>query len=432
MSAGRLTVNNHNPSRAGRYLGRAQLNVVSQVKACRECGLATISSNGSVGVRATGAFGVDSGITSGYAGLSTCGRIWLCPVCNSKVMAHRALEIGSTLAWAGEQGYFVLWGSLTVRHRLADSLQRLIRIQTGAWRRLVQSKLWASWATSRGGDRIGYIRASEITIGLNGWHPHFHPIIIVRGDRTAAVHFGQRLVQLWIAAVIAEGGEAIADGVEGSAQKLSVLTAYDAADGLNEYVTKSQYRPQALALEAVWSQSKDSADRKPRVRGTLAHWSLLEAASQGLALQALSWWELEDSTQGHRMITWSRDLRSLAGLNETEVSDETVAALELGSVEDTVCFITSQGWRDMRSTPSLKSSVLDELEQHGWAGLRLFLDYHGIEWYSVDEANEYGVATQLVKKLGPIPRVYRSFRDREKIVEGLSAVLKLDDVSTTA
>lgn len=401
--AGRHILNTANTSRSGRYFGRANLHRVSNVKSCRECGRVTVAPGGLVGVRATSSFAsAGGGITSGYAGLSTCGRIWLCPVCNSKVMAYRAIEIGSVLSWAAEQGHLVIWGSLTVRHNRGDGLRDLIDIQRGAWRRVVQSKLWKRWATSEGGDRVGYIRASEITVGANGWHPHFHPIIIVKGDRVRAVWFAQELERLWVDAVEAEGGNAMRGN---GSQKLSVLTGADSAVGLHEYVMKSQYRPQALALEAVWSQSKTSSDRKPRVTSTMPHWALLDAAGQGLAVEGLQWWEFEQATEGHRMITWSRDLRSLAGLLEEELADDVVAARELGSMEDTVCFITPAGWRGMRDVPGLVVGVLEELELNGWAGLRDFLDYHGIEWVSLDDAAPGDARVlQLVKELGEAPR----------------------------
>ena len=380
-SAGGLSVTDIESSRSVRYLGRVALNRVSGVKRCRECGRVTIGPGGLVGVRAIARLG--GGITSGYAGLATCGRIWLCPVCNAKVMAYRAIEIGAVLSWAAasDREAFVIWGSLTCWHKSGDRLDDLIRIQREAWREVMQSKLWISWAASQGGNRLGYIRASEITVGVNGWHPHFHPIIIVTGSRAAASWFAAAIRKLWIEAVGRAGGYAS----DNDSQKLSVLDSFDAAVGVGGYVTKSQYSPQGLALEAVWSQSKSAPGRKPRVVGTLPHWSLLDAAGQGLAVEALSWWELEEATHGHRMITWSRGLRKLAGLGE-EVADDVLAAKEIGSIEDTVCVITPTGWRRVREVRGLQAGILDTLEQSGWLALRDRLDLHGVEWSSLDEA----------------------------------------------
>lgn len=380
-------------NRSVRYLARFALNRVSTVKGCRDCGRVSIVGNvvaggpdlfteptkpsaGAVGVRA---MDVDGKTVAGYAGLATCGRIWLCPVCNAKVMARRSLEIGLVLAWAHANGLRVVWGSLTAWHTRTDRLVDLLDIQRAAWRSVVNSKTWRSWGRGdRSSSRVGYIRAAEITYGDNGWHPHFHPIILVEGSRADAQVVAQWMQRAWVQGVRAAGGSAEA---EGGAQRLEVLEPGEADEKLAAYVTKATYAATSnLPLEAVWSQSKTG---RGRVKGTAAHWALLEGITQGLADDVARWWELEDATNGHRMITWSRDLRKLAGVGE-EVQDEVLAAEEVGNVRDTVCYITPKGWRSVRERPALQGMILDVLEQGGWLGLRDFLDANDVEWVGAD------------------------------------------------
>lgn len=341
---------------------------------------------GAVAVRAVRR---DDGITAGYAGLATCGRIWLCPVCNSKVMALRAIELGVVLMWAEANGYSVLWGSLTMYHHAGMSLAWMINVQRASWRRLVNSRTWRDFKEVR----VGYVRAAELTVGQNGWHPHFHPIILVKGPREVAQALADWMVETWREGVEEAGGKAGG----GRAQQLRVLDPGAWTSELSNYVTKGQYSPtRKLALEAVWSQSKTGAGR---VAGTEPHWSLLDGAGKGLADDALAWWELEEATHGHRMITWSRGLRAAAGLGK-EATDEEVAARELGDKEDTVCYITAQGWRQVRELPALQAGILDTLEKGGWDALRALLDRHGVEWF--EDADFGGSVRQLVKRVDPM------------------------------
>lgn len=417
--------NDSNP-RSERYLARYFLNRVSSVDRCRDCGRVTVNTGGLVGVRAVDT--ATAGITSGYAGLASCGRIWLCPVCNSKVMARRAIDLGLMLLWAETNELHVIWGSLTNWHSEGDRLRGLLDLQRDSWRRMTSAKVWRSAAEEKGGNRVGYVRPAELTVGRNGWHPHFHPIVLMKGSRSRAESLASWMVDKWVESVHKFGGRAQADG----AQQLKVLAPGTAGEWLSEYVTKAQYNRQAsiyqadkLALEAVWSQSKSG---RGRVQSTQAHWSLLDIANR--TGDVSMWWELEEATAGHRMLTWSRDIRAKVGLGE-ESTDEEEAARELGSKDDTVCYITPAGWRKVRELPLVVAGILSELEQGGWLRLRDYLDRNGVDWvgpnevqFSDDEGSNSTV-TQLVERLEPHnPRAgyHTTYIDPELF----SVLLKLD------
>lgn len=357
-------------NRRTRYAGRIALRSITTVERCGDCGRKSVTSGGLVGVR------VSEG-RAGYAGLSTCGRVWLCPVCNSKIMARRSLEIAQALQYAHDHGYLVIWGSLTCWHNSASRLQGLLDVQRAGWRYVTQSRAWTDTAT----DRLGYIRASELTVGINGWHPHFHPLIVWKGTRRAAEAFSSVVEARWIRGIVRAGGIAKAGG----AQQLEVLSPGEGFDRLASYVTKAVYQPSKLALEAVWSQSKTG---RGRVKETVSHWVLLAAVQQGLADEAHLWWELEKATTGHRALTWSRKLRELVGIG-AESTDEEVAAEERGALEDTVCFITPAGWRLMRDSAGLTSGALRALEVGGFASLQAFLVEAGVDWVTFDELHPH-------------------------------------------
>lgn len=417
MADGRLT----------RFVGRQTLRSVTNVRRCSDCGR---EPNGTaVGIRQTA-----EGIV-GFAGLVTCGRVWLCPVCNAKVMARRALEIGAALLWGQSQGFQLLWGSLTCRHNAFDYLDSLLEIQKEAWRYVVSDWRWRENSTTSTavddatGDRIpvqgrwvsvgphihdsgcpvgcrkkksepvwleeisgrvGYIRAAEITDGANGWHPHFHPIIFYRGTPEEAQTFADLVVELWVEGVEAAGGEARGEG----AQQLKVLKPTDAFENLAQYVTKATYEaareatPRKLALETVWSQGKTG---RGRIGETRSHWSLLAELETGTSSQKhvarVKWGELETATTSHRMITWSRGLRVFAGLG-LEKEDEEISAEEVGTHQDSVCFITTDGWMSIRDEPRILAELLDMLEVGGWEALKLSLDLHDIEYFTLEPADK--------------------------------------------
>jgi len=399
-------------TRGARFFARATLRTVTTVTRCWDCGRQPTTSHGTIGVRKTA-----DGVV-GFAGLTTCGRVWLCPVCNAKVMAKRAVEIGAMLTWAAVEGYHVIWGSLTVRHQAGESLADLIAMQQSAWRHVMQSRTWSKTSSSKrvdhvhgpacqgvsfsdgtevvecdrkydtvlkrdaAGDvvdgRIGYVRAAEITVGANGWHPHFHPIILWKGDVEAGNRFAYDVVTEWLTGITNAGGDALREG----GQKLEVVTGLDIFDHLNGYVTKAVFSdPAKLALETVWSQGKLNTRR---VHDTESHWSLLAGIEHGSAQDRAEWIELEEATHGHRMITWSRGLRAFAGLAD-EIDDEEIAAEEVGSKHDTVAVITPRGWETVQDNPAALAAILDSLDAGGLAELVDVFDEWGVEWVPFDE-----------------------------------------------
>jgi hypothetical protein len=321
-------------------------------------------------------------------------------------------------------GLHVVWGSLTARHNAFTKLAGLIEIQTAAWRYVVSSRSWRSvsatdtldhvhvedcgWDCDRKRDtvlsgrdgRVGYIRAGEVTIGGNGWHPHFHPIILWRGSAEEAQRFADVVVDRWIEGVERAGGEAERNG----AQQLRVIGGVQIFEELAGYVTKATYEPEKLAFETVWSQGKIG---RGRAKETVSHWSLLAQLADGSGRTEARWLELEEATDGHRMITWSRGLRRFAGLMD-EKDDEEIAAEEVGTAEDTVAVITAAGWESIWDAPLIMAGLLDQLEEHGMVGLVAFLEEHEIEWTTVDGLSGYTATTRDGETVDVEPEVVRT------------------------
>lgn len=110
-----------------------------------------------------------------YEGLQTCGSVWLCPCCGQRISETRRGELNDLLAWAREQGLRPVMLTLTTRHGIRDSLPKQLEAMKKAKRRLRQRREWRAIK----GRIVGTVTATEVTYGANGWHTHFHEILLI-------------------------------------------------------------------------------------------------------------------------------------------------------------------------------------------------------------------------------------------------------------
>jgi hypothetical protein len=120
-----------------------------------------------------------------YCGLETCGNVWLCPVCSAKIHHRRAAELRDALAaWEAKGGTASLV-TITVPHGLDDPLSRLIDAERDAWKRITSGAAWQRLKRRLG--IAGHIIALEFTWGdENGWHPHYHVLLVHNENLDAA------------------------------------------------------------------------------------------------------------------------------------------------------------------------------------------------------------------------------------------------------
>jgi hypothetical protein len=120
-----------------------------------------------------------------YCGLETCGNVWLCPVCSAKIHHRRAAELRDALdSWA-ENGHSASLVTITVPHDLGGRLGKLLDAQRDAWKHVTQGASWQRLKCRLG--IAGHIIALEFTWGdENGWHPHYHVLLVHDQDLGAA------------------------------------------------------------------------------------------------------------------------------------------------------------------------------------------------------------------------------------------------------
>ena len=284
-----------------------------------------------------------------YKGLVICGNVWGCPVCGSRISRIRRAEMNVLLAWARSEGLVPILLTLTARHGRSDSLERLLHGMKEAKRRLRQRAEWRRLPFE------GSVTATEITHGTrNGWHPHFHELILLRAtSEEEALDMARTLRSPWLASLRAYG-------LDGASAAFDVRGAAEAGN----YVAKW-----GVAEEMTLSGDKAGKTQDGHDRGRLPS-QLATLGGEGDATAAKLWVEYFEATSGKRrnQLVWSRGLKLRCGVEE--VSDED-AALKEAEDEDTTEYAgewDGEGWRPLQSK---RVRLMDAAEEGGAAAVKL-------------------------------------------------------------
>ena len=120
-----------------------------------------------------------------FKGLQTCGSIWHCPICSSRISEYRASELRFMLDMWQQSGKGVIFVTNTIRHHFDDDLQLLLDALFGVvWHRYATHRAYKTLRKEIG--YLGRVRSVEVTYGKNGWHPHIHEIWLIEKQPTLA------------------------------------------------------------------------------------------------------------------------------------------------------------------------------------------------------------------------------------------------------
>lgn len=286
-----------------------------------------------------------------FTGLQRCGSVWSCPSCSASVGAYRRGELGRMVSsWESQGGQFVLL-TLTVSHHLGESLRGLRAWLTGdAFRSLRRDWSFKSWWSEVG--VVGYVKALEVTLGANGWHPHLHLLLFVRAGGSSSVD----LPGCWSRVVAGVGGSASRE------HGCSVELVESGGAAVAGYLAK---------FGVEWELTNALGKRS---RGGRSSWDLLQEAVAGGAEAARLWVEFSLAMKGARQLTFSRRIRELLGVGE-EVSDEALVNGEvLAEGERVVMSLPLESWGRL-SRAGLVLQFLEAVELgvvYGVAFLRSF------------------------------------------------------------
>lgn len=279
---------------------------------------------------ASNANGVDvihnaSEARSRFAGLQTCGSVWACPCCSGTISDARRRELNDLLAWARASSFVPVLLTLTARHSHKDELRTLLERMKKAKQRLAQRREWRTL------DLVGSVTATEVTGGgSNGWHPHFHVLMIIRsGCELDAVAAVETLRDAWAACL--KGCD-----LSGTGAAFDVRGAAEAGN----YVAK-------------WGAAEELAlgDRKKGRHGRTPFQLLQDHHDRGDDKAAALFVEFAKTFKGRRQLVWSRGLKSLAGIEEKadeRIAEEDAKRAEEAKDETIMATFTPRQWRSLR------------------------------------------------------------------------------------
>ena len=294
--------------------------------------------------------------TASYGGLQTCGSVWTCPVCSSKIAERRRVEIQGAIATHRAQGGDVLLLTLTTPHARGDDLAALVAQQAQALQAFFRQRAVKSILSEMG--ELGRVRAFEVTHGRkgtnNGWHPHYHFLQFTKAGADAAqlMDWKTRLYLEWSKACQRAGlgmpsfkhGIDLRDG--------SFASQYVSKWGLEDEMTKGHTKKGKAGGETPFdllrSYLADSGDK------------------QAAALFA----DFAKAFKGKRQLSWSNGLK--ARFNLVEITDE-----ELVEVTDERSVLLGKildfQWRDILKIDA-RSVVLELAARGGWNLVLQFLE----------------------------------------------------------
>ena len=124
-----------------------------------------------------------------FTGMEHCKKVWLCPICSSKIAEERRDDLLMELQERKKQGYNVAFLTLTFSHSRCDVLGDGLDLLNDGWN-------YVSTHRQMRGVNCEYFRSIEITVGNNGWHPHVHAILIYNKG-IDVLQAGKKMQLLW-------------------------------------------------------------------------------------------------------------------------------------------------------------------------------------------------------------------------------------------
>lgn len=285
---------------------------------------------------------LSSGIAS-FAGVVTCGSVWTCPVCSNKISNGRRKELNTILEWARQWGYQPVLMTLTARHGIQDSLAGMLRLMKLAKQKFHRTREWVALS----GYLIGHVTATEVTHGANGWHVHYHMLMLVDAKTQADALSMCDLQSVWLRVLnsksIQLGGNGYAFDAQGASAAGDYISKWGAAEeialtGSKQAGGKGSTPFQLLATSAT-AGSGSEADR---------------------AAQLFK--EYAKEFKGKRQLVWSKGFKRV--LNIIEKSDEELSDEPEADDLVEIAIVPKKVWR-MVVRRNLQAELLSVAEEGG-------------------------------------------------------------------
>lgn len=290
-----------------------------------------------------------------FKGLQSCGSVWHCPVCSSRVSEFRASELRYMLDMWQQSGKGVIFVTNTIRHKFDDDLRLLLDALFGVvWDRYVHHRAYRTLRRELG--YLGRVRSIEVTYGKNGWHPHIHEIWLIEKQPSAAElkQIERKLFKVWNTTLINAGMAPVSRD-----HGLTVQHGTNAAD----YVAKFGRMPK-------WDlNSEMTKSHLKRGKNSSTPFDLLKKSLHGDKLAGSLFREYAIAFSGRRQLYFSTGLKDYFMLHE--MKDEEIAVSSSQDI-DTLATITNAQWRKVLFHGD-RATLLTIAETAGLPGITEYL-----------------------------------------------------------
>lgn len=281
-----------------------------------------------------------------FAGFECCGSVWGCPLCAPKITERRRVEVSSAIERAKELGFKVMLATFTIPHGIGHDL-KAIREQL--------RKAWLHQTNGRAGKQmrkmigvVEYLRVIEVTLGPNGWHPHFHVLLIL--DTTWSPEVVRRLwYPVWLESCRKVGlddpSEAHGVHVDDGERAAQYVTKW----GLDSEMTKGHLKKGKKSVNP-WDLLRVHTFGLDGVA------SELREVVEGLGIDrdkaGALWLVFFHAFKGARQLHPSKGFRKLLGLGE-EMTDQQLAQEEMDKAAALLATLTDEQRLNLVRTKNL-------------------------------------------------------------------------------
>lgn len=282
-----------------------------------------------------------SGGRASWSGVEHCNGIWSCPCCAARIREGRRTEILKAVQQARERKWRMFFVTFTVPHTREVPLESSLRGLTEAFRRIRNYRGLAPFWSAM----VGFIKAVEVQVGSNGFHPHLHVLVFTDGCDLITTELESKLKSSWAQAVVKEGLARPKDSVG-----VVVEETLD-PEATADYLVKKQ--------ENKLTMEMSRSDLKSGREGREGEWhcspfDLMTPEVElpiSVGLRKKLFVEFYRATRGVSAIRWSRGLKSLFDLEE--VSDEELGTLSPEEAEAQLRFLRATYTRLFKEEPEL-------------------------------------------------------------------------------
>lgn len=317
-----------------------------------KCGVEPVPGSGNVAL-------VKAQDSSYYSGLQRCSSVWHCPYCSYKISSYRAQQIAQITEKVIGSGGSAGMATFTISHHAYQSLEAVADGIRTIWDKMTKRRDFK--ALMKVWDRIGYVRALEVTHGENGWHPHLHVLFWSWETEEDHAQVVTAMFDIWQDVAKKNGYMALAGGF--------AYSAVDNVAGVAEYVSK-------------WGVAKEVAQgniRKNGKSGGRTPFQILaqiEATTEPDRKDIALFKEYAETFKGRRQLTWSRGVKK-EWLSLDDLTDEQICQMEEDG--EPVAIMSRKVWRQIVAQ-DLPPLLINAYESEGQQGVFNVLKRRGIDY----------------------------------------------------